>query len=452
MLQEAMHRRKTRYSFPNLGEPSAGGSGQSGHTGTSGDAQGGFVPAPGERVLSVGEISRGIRRILESSFNSVAVRGEVTGLGRPGSGHIYFNLRDGGGLQEAQIAVVLWREGALRLRFPLDEGMRVIVRGRVAVYEPRGIYQVVAERIDPDGLGEIALALDRLKRKLAQEGLFDPRRKQPLPFLPEQIGIITSPSGAALWDILRSIYRRHPGAQVRIIPVRVQGEGAAEEIEAALAFAGSPEAGVSVVIVGRGGGSAEDLWAFNEEGVVRAVAACRVPVISAIGHEVDFTLCDFAADARAQTPTHAGELVVPDVEALRLHFGSLEERLLGAVLRKTALCGEACERLASRPVLRHPREQVLLRGRKLDDLGRRLWKELYSIHTRWHDKILVFSGRLDALNPLAVLRRGYSVAFDLDGKVVRDAALLHAGQALRVVLAKGSASVRVESIEAGHGG
>jgi exodeoxyribonuclease VII large subunit len=427
--QFPMSRRKLRYTFDPPAAPAGGGTAN-------------------EPVLSVDQLTRGIRRILESSFEQVSVRGEISGLSCPRSGHLYFSLRDGGGTSGSQISVVLFRDQALNLRFRLEDGQQVVVRGRLTVYEPRGAYQIVARNVAPDGPGEIALALERLKQRLAGEGLFAEARKRPLPFLPRRIGVATSPSGAAVHDILRAIYRRHPAAWVRIVPVRVQGEGASAEIAAALELLGRPEAEVEVVIVGRGGGSPEDLWAFNEERVVRAVAGCRVPVISAVGHEVDFTLCDLAADVRAQTPTHAGEMVVPDIGDLRREMAILAGRLGRGLQGRVVRLRERLDRVEHAWPSLGTRAIIEARSQRLDDLARVLQKSLYNTYRRWHDKLRVFSGNLNALNPLAVLQRGFSVVFDSRGKAIRRAADLRRGEPLRILFHEGTARAVVEKIEA----
>jgi exodeoxyribonuclease VII large subunit len=428
-----MHRRKLRYSPPGLPGAVPDGPRAAG--------------VPGLKVLSVGELTRGIRRILESAFSGLAVRGEISGLSRPRSGHVYFTLRDDSSSLGAQISVVVWRDDALRVPFQIEEGLRVVVHGRLTVYEPRGVYQVVAQRVEPDGQGAIALAFERLKKLLSEEGLFAPERKRPLPFLPRAIGVVTSPTGAAIHDILRSIYRRHPRAWVRIVPVRVQGDGSAEEVAAAVDLLGRPEAGVEVLIVGRGGGSPEDLWTFNTERVVRAVAASRVPVISAVGHEVDFTLTDFAADVRAQTPTHAGELVVPDAFELAGRLEERSHRLRQALRRSAARAGERLEQLGSSRVLRDPRTLYLDRARRLDDLSKLLQKGLYNACLGWQHRLRVFSGKLEALNPLQVLKRGYAVVFSSRGKVVRSASTLEPGELLNILLGEGKLRARIESAE-----
>jgi exodeoxyribonuclease VII large subunit len=427
-------RRKTRYSFV----PSSKGRGN--------------ADPPGARTLSVGELTRGIRHLLEGAYPRLAVRGEVGGMSAPRSGHLYFTLHDEGDAVEAQIAVVIWRDDALRLRFRLEDGMRVVVRGRISVYEPRGTYQVIADAIETAGAGDLALALERLRGRLAAEGLFDAARKRPLPFLPRRIGIVTSPTGAALQDILKSLFRRHPEADVRVFPARVQGAGSAEDVARGIEFLGGNEGGVDVVIVTRGGGSPEDLWTFNEERVVRAVAACPVPTISAVGHEIDFTLCDFAADVRAQTPTHAGEIVVPDMVRLRLLLEEDRARLSSALRRSVERAAERLRSSSAVFLTRSRADVIEARIRRVDELAKDLRKNLYSTYERWQDRLLAFSARLDGLNPLGVLRRGYSVVFDSRGKAVRKAEGLLTGEMVRILFEKGGARATIQEVEGNHGG
>jgi len=402
-------------------------------------------------VITVRELTRAVRRTLESGFSEVAVRGEVGGVSRPQSGHVYFTLRDTAQTRDAQLAVVLWREEALRLRCRLAEGEQVVVWGRLAVYAQRGIYQLVARRVDLDGPGALAAALRRLKQALAAEGLFAAERKRPLPLLPRCVGVITSPSGAAVHDILKAILRRHPRAWIRILPVRVQGDGAAEDMTRALRTAASGQTPIEVVVLARGGGSMEDLAAFNEECVVRAVAACRVPTISAIGHEVDESLCDLAADVRAQTPTHAGELVVPDIGRLVEALDSDCGRLRWASRRRLDSALERLERARRARALAAPADWIGRRARRVEDSCRSLEKALYSVRRRWHDSLRYLSGKLEVLSPVQVLKRGYAVVFNSRGIAVRRGSDLVPDEVLRLVLGEGSARVRVDGVEVPRG-
>ena len=413
------------------------------------------------RILSVTELSRAIRGVLEGSFDVVEVRGEVTNLSRPQSGHLYFSLVDDGDgressrLSSAQLSCVLWRSSATRLRFPLANGQKVIVAGRIGVYEPRGSYQLIAEAVAPDGVGELQLLFEELKERLRKEGLFDGARKRPLPFLPSRIGLITSPSGAAIQDVLRALYRRHPAAWVRIAPVRVQGEGAAREIAWAIRRLGRGRA-VDVIIVARGGGSLEDLWAFNEETVARAIAASPVPVVSAVGHEVDVSIADFVADARAQTPTHAPDLVVPDLADLCDRLSSVRRRLRLGLSSVHSRKATQWARLLRARILRDP---SLLPARLLercDELARELRIHLYNSGRQWDHALRSLFLRLEALNPLRVLERGYALVLDGKGRVIQDAGSLRPGDPLDVRLARGrvAASVveasEVEAVETVH--
>src|SRR5579871_6168918 len=276
---------------------------------------------PERKVISVSDLNRAARGLLEGGFPLLWVEGEISNLARPASGHLYFSLKD----SQAQVRCALFRNRNLLLRFKPADGMHVLVRGRVSLYEPRGDYQFIAEHMEEAGHGALQRAFEELKQKLTAEGLFDAARKRPLPAAPRSIGVITSPSGAALRDILSVIRRRYPLARVVLYPVPVQGEGSGAKIAAMLRTA-SERADAEVLILARGGGSLEDLWAFNEENVARAIRASRIPVVSGVGHETDFTIADFAADLRAATPSAAAELIVPDGEALRRYLADARSR------------------------------------------------------------------------------------------------------------------------------
>lgn len=406
------------------------------------------------RAFSVSEVTRAIRETLEGLFVRLLVRGEVSNLSRPQSGHLYFSLVDDDAgaaasrLTSAQLACVVWRSSAGRLRMPLENGQKVLVTGRLTTYEPRGTYQLIVDTLEATGRGDLQRQFEELKEKLRLEGLFDAARKKPLPFLPERIAIVTSPSGAALRDVLRVLLRRHPRASVRIVPVRVQGEGAAAEIVRALELLQRGEGQAEVIIVTRGGGSLEDLWAFNEESVARAIAGSRIPVISAIGHEVDFTIADFVADVRAQTPTQAGEMVVPEILELNDTLLDRRHRLelaLGHALqaRRSLLAGL----LRSRS-LRHPQAMAQERIERVDDLARRLEVQLYKHLERWEDSLSGLAGRLEALSPLGVLARGYSLVTNAREELVREASSLVPGESLGIRFSRGTARVEVREVEA----
>lgn len=407
-------------------------------------------------ILSVAEVASSIRELLEGAFPFLRVEGEISNLSRPQSGHLYFSLVDDATPavsrsrgSAAQLPCVLWRTAAARLQFRPENGQRVVVTGRVGVYEPRGSYQVIGERLEPAGVGALQLRFEQLKESLRQEGLFDADRKRPLPFLPCCVGVVTSPSGAAVQDFLRSLLLRWPSAWVRLVPVRVQGEGAAEQIVSAIERLNREDA-VEVIVVARGGGSLEDLWAFNEEVVARALAASRVPTVSAIGHEVDFTISDFVADARAQTPTQAGELVVPDRAAQIDRLTVIGRQLLMGLSRRAERARAGLDRLRSSRALQVPETIVQERLERCERVARALNFQLYNRAREWDDSLANLSGRLAALSPLNVLARGYSVARDGEGRVVQDAALLNEGQEIEILLAKGAALVKVLRTERGR--
>jgi exodeoxyribonuclease VII large subunit len=400
-------------------------------------------------VLSVAQVAASIREILETSFPWILVRGEITNLSRPQSGHVYFSLVDDAGpalsarTVAAQLPCVVWRSAAVRMRCRLENGAKVVAAGRLGVYEPRGTYQLIAEQIESTGLGDLQRRFEELKERLRREGLFDPERKRPLPFLPGTIGLVTSPTGAALGDVLRAVYRRHTEAHVRIVPVRVQGLGAAEEIAAAIDLLGSAGGQADVVVLARGGGSLEDLWAFNEEVVARSIAACPVPVVSAVGHEVDFSIADFVADVRAQTPTKAAELIVPDLADLQERLRRNARRLsLGVQAIESAARARVERLLGTRPV-RRPTGWVDDLVQRCDDLARGLDLRLYNAARRWDDAVRALASRLEALSPLGVLARGYSLVTDEAGRIVRSSETLAEGQPLDVRFSRGSARVRV---------
>lgn len=400
-------------------------------------------------TFSVAEVATSIRELLEGAFPFLRVEGEITNLSRPQSGHLYFSLMDDAEsgvarsrASAAQLPCVLWRNSVSRLAFRPENGQRVVVTGRVGVYEPRGTYQLIGEQLEPAGVGALQLRFEQLKERLRQEGLFAAERKRPLPYLPRCVGVVTSPSGAAVQDFLRALLLRWPGAWVRLVPVRVQGKGAAAEIVAAIERLNAEEA-VEVIVVARGGGSLEDLWAFNEEAVARALAGSRVPTISAVGHEVDFTISDFVADARAQTPTQAGELAVPDQSAQQERLRTLGRQLQLALRRRAERAREGLERLLTGRFRRVPETLIRERLERCDRAARALNFQLYNRARGWDDSLANLSGRLAALSPLNVLARGYSVARDAQGRVVQDAALLNEGQELEILLAKGAALVKV---------
>jgi exodeoxyribonuclease VII large subunit len=370
-----------------------------------------FERSAGTALCSVSELTGRIKDVLESDFADVALVGEVSNLARPRSGHVYLSLKD----DSAQIRAVIWKSVAQRLAFDLADGLSVRVFGDLAVYAPRGEYQITIRRVEPEGIGALELAFRQRFEKLQAEGLFDPARKRPLPRFPRRIVVVSSPTGAAVRDFLQVTGRRWPAAEILIAPARVQGIGAAEEVAEAIALANRVE-GADLIVVARGGGSLEDLWAFNEEVVARAIAGSRLPVVSAIGHEVDVTLADHASDFRALTPSEAGERVVPDAREARLALEYL----------RTRLSRDARDRLADA-------------RQGLDDLALALERGLRrQVDDRRH-RLAGLAGKLEALSPLAVLARGYALAF-VEGEAAPlvDPAQVSSGDRLSLRLAGGT--------------
>ncbi|MBT5873703.1 MAG: exodeoxyribonuclease VII large subunit [Candidatus Latescibacteria bacterium] len=390
-------------------------------------------------VLSVSDLTGSLKTLMEECYPAVSVTGEISNFKHHSSGHMYFSLKD----QKSQLRCIMWKWQNQSLKFVPEDGMQVILRGGITVYEAQGQYQLIAQSIQPAGEGALQIAFEQLKTRLSAEGLFDSEHKQELPANPSRIGVITSPTGAAVSDIIRVLHRRAPWVEIVLWPVRVQGEGSAKEIVSALT--GFNQYGkVDVIIVGRGGGSMEDLWAFNEELVVRAIFDSEVPTISAVGHEVDVTLSDFAADVRAPTPSAAAELAVRDqqeiLDRLRVSFSRLQNAINSQILRhKHRLAA-----LMSSHGLRRPLDLLVQRSQHIDELTRRLSDS--GTHLLENKRLAVggLIGRLDALNPLAVLERGYSVCRTNEGVVVRDAECLSEGDQLRVKFHRGEARCRVE--------
>ena len=391
-------------------------------------------------ILSVTQLTAQIKNLLEGSFPDVWVEGEISNLNIPQSGHAYFTLKD----QQSQVRAVLFRSSQRFLKFTLQHGIQVVCRGRMGVYELRGEYQLILEYIEPKGIGALQLAFEQLKAKLEKEGLFDLERKRKLPLLPQRIGIITSPTGAAIRDMLRVIKRRHPRMHIIIYPVPVQGAEAAPSIVEALQYF-NREGNVDVVIAGRGGGSLEDLWAFNEESVARAIHGSKVPVISAVGHETDYTISDFVADLRAPTPSAAAEMVVESEHRFREHIGSLEIGLTRS-MRQLIEQGRSSLREYVR-VLRDPRRMLEQYTQRVDELTNRLAPGMNHHLRRDRARLLALASALGHLNPLSILSRGYSITKTLlSGTVLKDASELTPGDLLSTRLHQGEVVSRVEKI------
>jgi len=393
------------------------------------------------KIYTVSQLNRQSRLLLESRLPTVWVEGEISNFKHHSSGHIYLTLRD----ESAQISAAFFSQHQRNLKFELKDGLKVLAFCRVSIYEARGQYQLYIERVEPQGVGALQLAFQQLKERLAKEGLFGEERKRPIPKFPKIVGVITSPTGAAIQDILNVVNRRFCGTHILLYPVKVQGEGAAVEIAAAIETM-NERSEADVLIVGRGGGSLEDLWAFNEEPVARAVFGSRIPVISAVGHESDWTICDLVADLRAPTPSAAAELVVSS----RLE---LEERLIGRKDRLDFAMNGIFERyqeqlssLASSTAFRQPRYLLEQFTGQVDELGRRMEGRLTSLMDSKGQAFQSVTGRLNALNPLAILERGYSVSFNEKGDIIKNARQVSEGDLMRTRLHKGSFVSKVTAI------
>jgi exodeoxyribonuclease VII large subunit len=443
--------------------------------------------SPSERkIVSVGDLTRRLKRILEDGIKYVWVSGELSNYKGPGpSGHLYFTLKDA----ESQIPCAMWRGSVGRLRFEPENGMEVLALGRVEVYVPHGKYQLIVEELEPKGVGALQLRFEQLKEKLAKEGLFDPARKKPLPFLPRRIALVTSPTGAAVQDMLRTLRTRCPALSVLVYPVRVQGEGAAAEIAAAIGHLNLALPDLDLLIVGRGGGSIEDLWAFNEEAVARAIAASRIPVISAVGHETDTTIADFVADVRALTPTDGAVKAVPRLDELVANLEDLDAKLSRALRTRAELARSILDGHASGRALGRIEDLPAQHAQRLDEFSERLRvalgqstrslrERLDSLRVslsadlprraelagrqvghladllRGHARRAVegavarlreAAGKLEALSPVAILARGYSITrLEETGRILRDAKEAKPGQRLLTRLGGGEIVSRVE--------
>ena len=394
-------------------------------------------------VLSVAQLNRYVKSKMDAdeNLNHIFLVGEISNFKHHTSGHLYFTLKD----ENAQVRAVMFRNAAARLRFQVSDGMRVLVRGRVSLYEAGGSYQVFVDDMQPDGAGALSLAFEQLKEKLAREGLFDPAHKRPLPRFPHTVGVITSETGAAVHDILHVLQRRFPAAQVVFAPVAVQGEEAPPQIIEALDSFNRLKC-ADVLILGRGGGSAEDLWAFNDEQLARAVYRSEIPVISAVGHETDFTICDFVADLRAPTPSAAAELAVPDHAALMTQLLQTKARLNTVMYDSLSNRRNTLTVLCSRGAFQQPqlffdekRMRLLMVTNALQSL------QQSSFHAA-RTKLGELAAKLQSLSPLAVLARGYALASDQGGKPIQSVAALHDGDPVFLRLADGTADCTITGI------
>ena len=397
-----------------------------------------------QRILSVTELNQLVRGKLERDpdLQSVCIRGEISNYKLYPSGHHYFSLKD----PESAIRCVLFRGSAASLRFRPENGMQVLAVGRVSLYPRDGSYQFYCTRLLPDGAGDLSVAFEQLKQKLFQEGLFDPAHKKKLPAFPHRIGIVTSPAGAAVHDMLRILGKRYPLSRVILLPVRVQGAEAPGEIARAIDYANA-HAIADVLIVGRGGGSIEDLWAFNDEGVSRAIFRSRIPVVSAVGHEPDVTISDFTADLRAATPSNAAELVAPDQSELRAALEGMRASMLASMRQRLTRSRQQLTGLSASPMLRNPMNYLQERRLRLDKLTgdfRRVGTRLLQARRQG---LIRLSASLDAMSPLKVLARGYSMTADADGRLISSVTEVSPGQSLTILVSDGRIRAAVERTE-----
>lgn len=398
-------------------------------------------------ILSVTELTQQVKTIIEGnpSLQSVCVCGEISNFQRRTNGHIYLTLKDDRNVLQS----VMFARDAQKLHFQPRDGMKVIAGGRMAVYGGAGRYQLIAEVLSPLGAGDLYQAFEQLKEKLLKEGLFSPEHKKPLPRYPRRIALITSPTGAAVRDMLRIMRSRYPIARIRILPVRVQGTDAPGEIVEALRFANHYRI-ADLIILGRGGGSIEDLWAFNEESVARAIYDSVIPVISAVGHEPDVTISDFVADVRAATPSNGAEIAVPDTRQLCEQLHQIQKRMSSAVQSRIEFSRKTLRMLRNRPVMQSPEYYIQDRRMAWMYTADRFENAVVVLLERQRRLLAERALRLDAMSPLRVLGRGYALAQTQEGSLLTDASVLHKEQRLTLVLSKGSAICRVEDIHSGE--
>ena len=397
-----------------------------------------------QQVLSITQINEYIRSMMDSDalLAGLAVRGEISNYKMYPSGHHYFTLKDEGGA----LKCVMFKGNALRLRFRPENGMKVIAMGKISVYPRDGAYQLYCSSLVLDGVGDLYAAFEQLKTKLAAQGLFDPAHKKPIPKYPGVIGIITSSAGAAVHDMLRILRKRYPLAEVRLLPVRVQGAEAPGEIAAAIGYANYYQL-ADLLIVGRGGGSIEDLWAFNDERVAQAIYHSQIPVISAVGHEPDVTISDFVADLRAATPSNAAELAVPDQDALRQNLDSISAVMANIVTRQLKNARRQLNILAQSPSLTSPEQYILQRKKALELLkGRVFTAQTRAIHAH-KQRFIAATAKLDAMSPLKVLTRGYAMAQDEEKNLVRSVKQTRPGDQLYISVSDGVLTTTVTEIK-----
>lgn len=394
-----------------------------------------------QHILSVTQINEYIKHIMDADGHlaNIAVQGEISNYKTYPSGHHYFTIKDEG----AALKCVMFRNNALRLRFRPENGMKVIAIGGISVYPRDGAYQLYCTALTPEGIGDLHTAFEQLKQKLAKQGLFDPAHKKALPQYPKTIGIITSSAGAAIHDMLRIIKKRFPLTTVRLLPVRVQGVEAPGEISAAIRYANRHNL-ADVLIVGRGGGSIEDLWAFNDETVAQAIYDSKIPVISAVGHEPDVTISDYVADLRAATPSNAAELVVPDQDAIRQQLDSVMFNMTTSVMRQLRASRQHLRALSASAILQDPVRQFTLRREKIHFSATKLIAAQRNILNSQRNRFSALTAKLDAMSPLRVLSRGYAMVSADDGTVIRSQKQVHTGDAVRLTFTDGTVSAKID--------
>lgn len=395
-----------------------------------------------QNVLDVSQVNEYIKSMLDGDplLGHLCVRGELSNYKIYPSGHHYFSMKDASGA----IRCVMFKSGAVRLRFRPENGMKVIASGRVTVFPRDGQYQLYCSSLTPDGVGDLHVAFEQLKQKLYEEGLFDAVHKRPLPIYPHRIAIVTSSVGAAVRDMLRILEKRYPLSYVMILPVRVQGVEAPAEIAGAIRYANRHQL-ADVIITGRGGGSIEDLWAFNDERVARAIFDSRIPVVSAVGHEPDVTISDFVADVRAATPSNAAELVAPDQSEIRMRLNQLQLRMTKAVLKQIDVLHERLERLSGSSAMRDPTHLIQEKRQLLDFEQQQLLTRFSAILHRNRHHFAQLSAALDAMSPLKVLGRGYSLVRTQNGNIVKSFHDVQTGENVRIQLCEGGLNAHIDS-------
>lgn len=394
-----------------------------------------------QRVLSVSQLNEYIQMMVDGDpfLSAVAIKGEISNYKVYPSGHHYFTVKDNG----ASLKCVMFRSNAIRLKFRPENGMQIIAMGKISVYPRDGVYQLYCTALALDGVGDLHAAFEQLKKKLEAQGLFDPYHKKALPRYPNTIGIITSSAGAAIHDMIRILRKRYPLTKVVLLPVRVQGAEAPPEIVAAIGYANQYKL-ADLLVVGRGGGSMEDLWAFNDEGVANAIYASKIPIISAVGHEPDVTISDYVADLRAATPSNAAELAVPDQDNLRQSLDAMMSGMSSAALRQLRNARKHLQVLSDRPALQSPMQSVMLRKEKLSYLKTRLLAAQQGTVNKKRTSFIALTSSLDAMSPLKVLVRGYAVVQTDDGAIVRSRKQVQSGNSIRISLHDGDVHATVD--------